>query len=225
MNHILPHPSRCIGHRHALLSFIIYHLLFIISAVFVSCSDNEEYNPYNDWQERNTEWFRHVADTARMAINAAKAEYGDAWQEHCDWRMYKSLRKSPSYQSGIVEDSICVRIVKPGTGTHQPLLTDVVKVAFRGWLMPTQDAAGNTFEKVFSQTFYGAYNEQTAASTENTVSSFTEGFETALQYMTEGAEWMVCIPYSQFYNDQEQGSGTIPAYSSVRFRIILMKVY
>ncbi len=190
-----------------------------------SCTENEEYDPYDNWQDRNTAWYKQVADSARTAIAQAKAAYGDEWASHCEWRMYKSLRKSPTYQSGVLEDSICVRIVKAGTGTTVPQATTTVRVAFRGWLMATQDASGNRFEKIFAQTFTGAYDPVTAAYSENAAESFTEGFSTALQYMTKDAEWIVYIPSPLFYGDQEQGSGTIPAYSAARFRIIMMKVY
>ena len=41
--------------------------------------------------------------------------------------------------------------------------------------------------------------------------------------MPEGAEWIVCIPYQQFYGETAQGDD-IPAYSAARFRIIRMKM-
>ena len=204
------------------VSHILYFIFYILSFSVSACSENEEYDPYENWEARNTTWFKQVADTARTAINAAHAQYGDNWEEHCEWRMYKSLQKSPTFQSGLLEDSICVRILKQGTGTQRPRLTDVVRVAYRGWLIPAKDESGNTFEKVFDQTFYGVFDERTAAYTENTVSTFTEGFGTALQYMTAGAEWLVYIPYQQFYGATAQG--TVPAYSAARFRIILMDV-
>ena len=197
-------------------------LLFSLLLLF-SCSENEEYDPYSDWEARNTTWFYQVADTARTAINAARAQYGDSWEEHCEWRMYKSLRKSPSYQSGLTVDSICVHIIQKGAGTKTPLYSDVVRVVYRGWLIPAIDAYGNTFEKVFDQTFYGTFDEETAAYTENNVSAFTEGFGTALQYMTEGDEWIVCIPSELFYGNETVG--TVPAYSAARFRILMRKIY
>ena len=193
-----------------------------LTLTLCSCSENEEYDPYYDWEIRNIAWFEIVADSARTAINAAREQYGDAWEEHTEWRMYKSLMKSPSFQSWKTEDSICVRIVKEGTGDKRPIYTDVVKVAYRGWLIPAWDANGNVFEKVFDQTFYGTFDEKTAAYAENMVSVFTEGFATALQYMNEGAEWIVYIPSELFYGADEQGS--VPAYSAARFRIMLMKI-
>ena len=199
--------------------FIGLFLLLFMS----SCTSDEEYDPYTNWEERNAAWFAQVADSARTAISAAQAQYGSKWEDHCEWRMYKSLRKSPWYQSGLLDDSICVKILKHGTGTKRPLVTDIVEVAYRGWLIPAWDSNGNVFEKVFDQTFYGPYDEQTAASTTNDVSEFTEGFGTALQYMRKGDDWMVYIPCSLLY--VEQAVGDLPAYSSARFRIIMVEVY
>ena len=71
-------------------------LLFGVSSLLllfvVACSDDEEaYDPYTNWKARNTAWFASVADSARTAIAEAKAQYGDSWEQHCDWRMYKRL--------------------------------------------------------------------------------------------------------------------------------------
>ena len=201
----------------------VWGWVFIFALSFTACTSDEEYDPYTNWEARNIAWFAQVADTARTAINAARAQYGSEWEKHCDWRMYKSLRKSPDYQSGILEDSICVKILKRGTGTVRPLVTDIVEVAYRGWQIPAIDSNGNVFEKVFDQTFYGTYDEKTAASTTNDISEFTEGFGTALQYMREGDDWMVYIPSSLLYG--EQLVGELPAFSAARFRIIMIKVY
>ena len=63
--------------------------VFCFLCALTSCSENEEIDPYDNWEARNTTWFKQVADTARTAINAARAQYGDNWEEHCHWRMYK----------------------------------------------------------------------------------------------------------------------------------------
>ncbi|MBQ2460694.1 MAG: hypothetical protein II505_08465, partial [Bacteroidaceae bacterium] len=70
--------------------FAPLRLMFAIGLLaLVSCSEkNDEWDPYYDWAGRNARWFEQVADSARTAIAAAKATYGDAWEEHCEWRMY-----------------------------------------------------------------------------------------------------------------------------------------
>ena len=39
---------------------------------------------------------------------------------------------------GPLTDSICVRILKRGTGNYSPCYTDTIKINFRGWLMSTE---------------------------------------------------------------------------------------
>ncbi|MBR4527895.1 MAG: hypothetical protein IKO71_05505, partial [Bacteroidaceae bacterium] len=66
--------------------------------ILASCSEKEDvWDPYYNWQARNTKWFLEIADSARIAIAQAKAAYGDEWEYHCDWRMYKSLMRSADY--------------------------------------------------------------------------------------------------------------------------------
>ena len=194
----------------------------MVTAIVSCSSDTEDYDPYHHWQSRNAAWFAQVADSAHTAIASAKTQYGDTWEEHCAWKAYKSLRRSPSYQSGNVEDSIFVHILQRGTGTVSPTANDTVLINFRGTLMPTTDAEGKTVETVFAQTYYGNFDQETAAPQTGVVNAFTEGFETALQYMVVGDDWLVYIPQELFYGSSAQG--VIPAYSAACFRINMVKV-
>lgn len=190
----------------------------------VSCGDSTStYDPYYEWQSRNTAWYLQIAQTARDSIRYAQNQYGLSWEQHCNWRMYKSLMLSPNFQSNNTTDSICVHINKRGYGHYSPLYSDTVRVSFRGWLMPTQDQDGNTFEYVFAQTYYGDYNPDTSAPQIGAVGSFAVGFSTALQYMVEGDDWDVYIPQQLFYRSEVKG--TVKAYSTVRFRIQMRAVY
>lgn len=204
---------------------LLYLFVSVAFAVgVVSCSDDtEEYDAYDNWQSRNAVWYNQVADSARTAIRQAKEQHGNAWEQYCDWRMFKSLQRSQDFQSGVTEDSICVRILTRGTGTLSPLHTDTVRVNFRGWLMPTTAADGTKEELTFTQTYYGTFNPTTARPQLAAVGSFADGFSTALQYMVVGDDWMVYIPQQLFYG--EESKDVIPAYSAVRFRIQLAAVY
>lgn len=197
---------------------------WVFASLFSSCSeDTDEYNPYYDWQSRNAAWYQQIADSARTSIAQARRQYGDAWEQHCDWRMIRSLHLGPNYQSGRLSDSLCVHILSRGTGDISPLYTDSVRLNFRGGLMPTPNADGKTEELTFTQTYYGVYNPATAAPQLAAVSSFTDGFSTVLQYMVEGDDWMVYIPQERFYGSESKD--VIPAYSAARFRIQLVAIY
>lgn len=203
---------------------ILYFILCILSFIVSSCSsDTEEYDAYYDWQARNAAWYLQVADTARTAIAQARSQYGSEWEQHCDWRMYKSLQRSQTVQSGRTTDSICVRIIQRGTGSASPTYSDSIRVNFRGWLMETQKADGTPELITFAQTYYGDYNPSTAAPQVAAVGAFNDGFSTALQYMTVGDDWMVYIPQQLFYGTEDHE--IIPAYSTVRFRIQLVAIY
>ena len=204
----------------------IWYLLAILFA-FAACEEqNDTWDPYYNWETRNVAWFEQVADTARTSIAKAKATYGKQWEDHCDWRMYKSYMKSADVK-GPLTDSICVRILKRGTGNYSPCYTDTIKINFRGWLMSTEYENEKNEKKasqaIFTQSYYGPYNPLTAAPQTILVkSSPVEGFCTALQYMVEGDDWMVYIPQNMAYGAEE--SSTIPSYSTLLFRVSLTEV-
>ncbi len=210
------------------MSKYVYILLAMLCCLS-SCEESTDvYDPYEDWQARNAAWFEDTVQVARQAIAQAKETYGDNWEANCSWRMYKSLQKTAS-SNGPVTDSICVRIIKRGTdpdGKGSPLANDSAYVSFRGWLMPTRDYTGNGSEmdivqKVFTTTYYGDYNPETAAPQLMAISNLVPGFSTALQYMVEGDQWMVFIPQNLAYAGSAQGS--IKAYSTLQFHIHLMR--
>jgi len=211
------------------VSYVLFTacLCILQSVVLVGCKEKDDtYSPYYNWQARNAVWFEQAADTARRAIAEAKTEYGDSWESHCEWRMYKSLMRSAD-TSGALSDSIVCKIVAKGSGTVCPTATDSVSIHFRGWLMPTEYVVDNSGTKepsmeVFTQTYYGSFNPLIAAPQQMYVGGTVEGFQTALQYMVEGDDWMVYIPAKLAYN--ENGSGVIPAYSTLLYRMYVEKV-
>ncbi len=207
-------------------------VVFILLLFLVSCSEDEkEWDPYYNWQARNEAWFRTVADSARTAIASAKKQYGDQWQQHSQWLMLKRLDQSQSYDTGRLDDSICVRIISRGTGDYSPVWSDSVRISFRGWMMPTtyrirneQDQLVDSLQQfVFTQTYYGTFDPETAAPQLSPVNPFVTGFNTALQYMVAGDDWLVYVPARLAYDSSAKDQ--IPAYSTLAWRIHLAAVY
>lgn len=205
------------------------------AAVLASCSEsNNEFDPYENWEARNAVWYRQIADSARTAIAEAKAQYGSDWMSHCDWRMYKTLLKAQDYNSGLLTDSICVRIhtrgAHAGDEAYMPCYSDTVRLNFRGWIMPVTDRLYNNqgvqvdslVQYVFTETYEGVFDQGTAAPQLMSLGSTIEGYSTALQYMTPGDDWYVYIPQQLAYGAEEKG--TIPPYSTLLFRLNLMSV-
>jgi FKBP-type peptidyl-prolyl cis-trans isomerase FklB len=191
---------------------------------------SSEYDPYEDWKARNAAWFEDTVQVARQAIADAKITYGEEWENHCDWRMYKSLWRT-STSNGPVTDSICVRIINRGAdieGKGSPASNDSVYISLRGWLMPTINFTGNGEEMglvqdVFTTSYYGEYDPAKAAPQLMSISSLVEGFSTALQYMVEDDDWMIFIPQTLAYGASSQG--TVKEYSTLQFRVHLVKWY
>jgi FKBP-type peptidyl-prolyl cis-trans isomerase FklB len=189
---------------------------------------SSEYDPYEDWKARNAAWFEDTVQVARQAIADAKITYGEEWENHCDWRMYKSLWRT-STSNGPVTDSICVRIINRGAdieGKGSPASNDSVYISLRGWLMPTINFTGNGEEMglvqdVFTTSYYGEYDPAKAAPQLMSISSLVEGFSTALQYMVEDDDWMIFIPQTLAYGASSQG--TVKEYSTLQFRVHLVK--
>lgn len=203
-------------------------LVGLVGLVFVSCSEkSSEWDPYYSWESRNAMWFEQVTDSARTAISAAKARYGENWEAHCPWRMFKSLQRSADIP-GATTDSIVCKIVRKGEGTKQINYSDYVLIHYRGWLMPSEYITADNVTKetkmvVFDQSYYGEFNPATAVPKQMYVGGCIEGFQTALQYMVEGDQWYVYIPHELAYG--KNSSGEVPAYSTLRFLMNVVVVY
>lgn len=207
-------------------------VLPVLLCALTSCeeTDNTEDEQYANWQTRNSTYFAETMKTAKSAIAAAKAQYGDAWEDHCDWRVFCSLDNDAT-QAGASTDSIAVFIKERGTGSGCPLYTDTVRVNFMMRTIPnalSEETEAQTLGKLVS--YSGASkNEADVFSTlycmpnKVAVSNNVEGLTTALQYMHIGDRWLVYIP-------SELGNGVnaltnIPAYSTLIYDIQLKAYY
>ena len=198
-------------------------LLLLPLLLLASCKTSEEnYDSHHDWQERNAQWFAEVYDAAQAEIAAAKAQHGNSWEEHCNWRIYKTLLKSQDVQ-GASTDYIVCKINQRGVGDFSPAYTDSVRLYYRAWIMDENYPVSKTNMTVFSQSYYGDFDRTTAAPIAMPVTSTVEGFMTAIQYMVKGDEWDVYIPQQLAYKETE--SEAVPAYSTLLYRIRIELVH
>ena len=198
-------------------------LLIVPLVLLASCKDSEaESNVRQNWPERNVQRLAEIYDAARAEIETAKAQYGSDWEKHCDWRVYKTLLKSQDVQ-GPPSDYVVCKINEKGDGDWSPAYTDSVRLYYRGWIMDDNYPASKDNMTVFSQTYYGEFNDSTAAPVAMAASALVEGFSTAIQYMVEGDDWSVYIPSELAYG--AKASDAIPAYSTLLFRIRVERVH
>ena len=191
-------------------------------AVFAlsSCSENDDsYDEYANWQERNEQAF---ADTLAYAKKMGESQ---GWYVYRKWSLEN---QTPNKDVNGVEvplsykgcDHIIVHVLDKGEGTTSPLYTDSAKVSYRGSLLETIDKDGSVNAGyVFDKTFEGTYNKKTAMLSTVAVNNMVDGFATALMHMHVGDHWMVYIPYQLGYGST--GKGSIPAYSMLRFELAL----
>lgn len=209
------------------MKHIIYLFMLLLPlTALTACEDNAGKNDNSEftdnWPARNATYFNERMAEAKAAIAEAQAQYGDQWESHCAWRVFRSYAKPAS---GPTADSICAKVVESGTGSGYPLYTDSVKVNYMGRLMPTAsytdgllfDHSGiyESADAVFSPDF--------SRPTTLAVSGVVEGFGTALMHMRIGDRWIVYIPQELGYAGTAKTS--IPAYSTLVFEMQLKAFY
>ncbi len=202
----------------------------VVLPLVVACSETDEIDvEWTDWAARNEAYFADKMLQARTAIAEAQATYGDQWEDHCGWRVYKNNRLATD-QAGSATDSICVEILTRGTGSGCPLYTDSVRVNYRGTLMPNELATTQVYRdgyvfaySGYSREFDDVFNPVTARPYTMLVSGMTQGFATALQYMHIGDLWRIYVPANLAYGTTAQTY--IPASSTLTFEIQLMAYY
>lgn len=206
---------------------ILYFLLALLPLVgFTACddniaeTDNDEFS--HDWVNRNAKFFDERMADAKKAIADAQNTYGQDWENHCDWRIYRSFAKMPG---GVTADSICVKITERGTGSGYPLYTDSVRVNYIGRLIPTENYPdGRVFDHsgLYEDKDY-VFSPEFCSPTSLLVSSLIEGFTTALMEMRIGDRWRVYMPQELGY--MSASAGLIPPYSALTFDIQLKGFY
>ena len=195
-------------------------LLMMSTFVLTSCSetDEESNSEYADWQAKN--------ETAFAEILAKAKQEGEAnnWYIYRTWSMENQTGNednnknpiTPTYKE--LEDNIVVQKLKQGEGSAvTPLYTDSVMVSYKGMLMN---------DHVFDSTFTGDYDVQKAQTANFLTSGLVDGFTTALMKMRHiGDHWMVTMPYTLGYGSQQSSDSNIPAYSMLKFEIVLKGCY
>ena len=137
------------------------YLFLLVMAVFAlsSCSENDDsYDAYANWQERNEQAF---ADTLAYARKMGEA---NGWYVYKNWT-FENQTPNKDQNGNLATltykdcDNIIVHVLKKGEGTTSPILTDSVQVSYRGRFIPTDNYKEGY---VFDQSFTGTFDAATA---------------------------------------------------------------
>lgn len=206
------------------ITSIKYLFLLMMSAfLLASCSETEDEsdNEFANWQERNEQAF---ADTLAYA---RQHEGSGEWKVIRKWSLQNQTPNvdvngnplSPVYDD---TDNLVVRVIEKGSGSDLPMFTDSVRVSYRGQILPSSSYPAGY---VFDATFSGTYDKKTALTVNMLISGLTDGFATAMLNMHIGDHWMLYVPHQLGYGSQDQTSSGIPAYSMLRFEVVLDAYY
>lgn len=204
-------------------------LMCAVASLLTSCEENlEEHNEYVNWKARNSEAFLLRLNEAKQAIAQAKAQYGDEWEKHCKWRLFRTYCL-PEEAPAKATDTVCVEILTVGTGSGMPLYTDSVRVNYLGRLISTDlEQPLGTIGKAFDHSGYSSdpddvFDSNFAVPATFLVSNTVEGFTTVLQHMHIGDLWRAYIPQELGY--ASAASAALPAYSMLIFDVQLKSYY
>lgn len=153
----------------------------------------------------------------------------DNWKERndlaiADWAADTSLKKVRNYTLNENApagngDYVYVKVLEAGNGIGCPMLTDSVRIAFRGRLIPSK-----TYPEgyVFDQSYLNDFSWKTAYPAQFPAPNVVliTGLQSALLQMHIGDRWLVQIPYQLAYGSKS-GSATMPAYSNLIFDVAL----
>lgn len=194
-----------------------FFLLLAIVGLFSACSEKENTSTeYANWASRNEKAFVDTLRLANAAIAQAKAQWGEAWAEHCDWRTFRSYALAEGAQA-TWKDSVAVRVLTKGMGSGMPFYTDTVRVVYVGRLMPTAETPkGLVFDHSgVTGDLTQAFHPQLGKPAKLAVSNVVTGFSTALQQMHIGDRWRLFLPAEMAYG--AKATSKIPAYSMLIF--------
>lgn len=207
------------------------HLLYLIAAIFtftafVGCEEmTDEPSEFDNWQSRNETYFRDTLAMANRQVAAAKAQWGETWEDHCDWRVFPSYCVTEGGKT-TWEDSIAVHVIEHGTGSGYPLYTDSVRVTYAGRLItsPSYPTTGYMFDHSgMGNKVQDVMDSRFEVPASFKVSNLVEGFTTALMHMRIGDYWRVFIPANMGYGTS--GTDNIPGYSNLIFDMRLKAYY
>lgn len=158
---------------------------------------NDKSKPFMDEMQCNVVMQSYLTEQKTKKMNASRM----AGQHFLD-----SVAKQP----GVVKlpSGLQYKVLKAGTDTSHPKVTDTVKFHYRGSL-----ANGTEFDNSYTR----------GEPLTHPVNQLVPGWTEALQLMTPGSKWMLFIPSQLGYGDQGAGD-IIPPGATLVFEVELLEI-
>lgn len=188
--------------------FGLLFLCIIIS--FASCVDSDDSSGIDeDWKYFNEKAFAELPISENATDTLYKILASPSNNGSVKWRASDSIVD--------VYPTKSLKIAPDGKAEY----TDSVQVRYEGWYY-TMDSTKVIFDST-ENPVYGSTTNPNKVSKGFKISSVVDGWQTLLYDMTEGEEREVWIPWQLGYGATASSSG-IPGYTTLRFRIKLMKI-
>jgi peptidylprolyl isomerase/FKBP-type peptidyl-prolyl cis-trans isomerase FklB len=159
--------------------------------------------------------FYALTAVVMLALSACSPNKAKSTKAQIDAGQAFLARNAKAAGVHVLPDGLQYKIVTsgPADGPH-PRPQDEVKVNYEGKLLgpPASPLSGQVFDSSFAR----------GAPASFPLGGLVPGWVEALQLMRPGDEWMLYVPASLGYGDE--GSGPIPAGSTLIFRIQLLGV-
>ncbi len=166
-------------------------LVVILSFSFSCIDDNDDYTKMIEkWKIDNDKYFTNMKDSSSFKLYNIPVEHGGG-----------------SYYYKIIN--------RGDTAAVSPLLTDLVTVNYKGFLID-----GTVFDATYNGT--NPLNNPTAKPLEFTVNRLITGWSVNLSQMKPGEVRTIVLPYNLAYGIY--GAGSILPYSTLRFDINLISI-
>ncbi|MFV0469393.1 MAG: FKBP-type peptidyl-prolyl cis-trans isomerase [Dysgonomonas sp.] len=196
----------------------IYLFLFITLAVgMTSCFDDNATTIDTEWKLLNEQAFNDLPTTTSTPAGEYRVLSSQSNNGYVKWKPDSVITKSD------------VDPIPAVTSTQKPLFTDTVVVRYEGWYFD-KDGTKIIFEST-ENPYYGSTtnpNKMSKTFTINNASYVCDGWVTLLTNMTVGEEREVWIPWTLGYGSSSYTSSvtslTIPAYTTLRYRIKLLEI-
>ena len=194
----------------------------VLMGAIASCSEVDVVGAYDNWQEKNEAYCDSLLRVAGTNLFSTPSDTAKVDAMPLGTLFAIQTRVSTTEEKQYV---FCKKLT--ATEGRHPLYTEVVSVFYCGSYL-----TGDVFDSNFAgyvatdavldgeAKLPEVYDTPTALP----VSSWIDGWVSALQYMRRGERWMFYVPYQSGYGAKPASGVNVLGYSTLMFDVILSEI-